>query len=75
LGVVTGASPPAQRAQVSSTFFAVCYVGISLPVVAIGAASNAYGLVRTGEVFGAVIAAISMLAAVALSRQSATEPS
>lgn len=75
LGVVTGASPPAQRAQVSSTFFAVCYVGISVPVVAIGAASNAYGLVRTGEVFGAVIAAISMLAAVALSRQSGTEPS
>jgi predicted MFS family arabinose efflux permease len=75
LGAVSALAPPAQRAQVSSTFFAVCYVGISLPVVAIGAASNAYGLVRTGEVFGGVIAAVALAAFVSLSRQSLTEPS
>jgi MFS family permease len=69
LGAVTSAAPPQHRAQVSSSFFAVCYVGISLPVVAIGAASNAYGLVRTGEVFGGVIAAVSLAAFVALTRE------
>lgn len=68
LGAVTGASPAEERAKVSSTFFAVCYVGISIPVVAIGAASHAYGLIRTGEVFGGVIAALGLAAFVALSR-------
>jgi predicted MFS family arabinose efflux permease len=70
LGAVTSMAPPDQRAQVSSSFFAVCYVGISLPVVAIGAASNAYGLVHTGEVFGGVIAAVSLGAFVSLSRDA-----
>jgi MFS family permease len=71
LGAITAASPPEQRAKVSSTFFAVCYVGISIPVVAIGAASHAYGLVDTGEVFGGVIAAMSLAALAALSRTTA----
>jgi predicted MFS family arabinose efflux permease len=70
LGAVTSSAPPAQRGMVASSFFAICYVGISLPVVAIGAASDRYGLVHTGEVFGGVVAAISLAALVALSRQS-----
>lgn len=69
LGAVTGEAPAQERGKVASTFFAVCYVGISLPVVAIGAASDKYGLVHTGEVFGGVIAAISLAALAALSRQ------
>jgi MFS family permease len=71
LGAITASAPPHERGKVASSFFAVCYVGISLPVVAIGAASDHYGLVRTGEVFGGVIAAISLVALVALSRRSA----
>ncbi|HVV76871.1 MAG TPA: MFS transporter [Mycobacteriales bacterium] len=70
LGEVTGAAPPDRRAQVSSSFFAVCYVGISLPVVGIGAATKAYGLVRTGEVFGGIVAAIAATALVALARST-----
>jgi MFS family permease len=70
LGAVTAAAPTQERGKVASSFFAVCYVGISLPVVAIGAASDAYGLVRTGEVFGGIIAAISLAALVALARAS-----
>lgn len=71
LGAVTSATPPQERGKVASSFFAVCYVGISLPVVAIGAASDAFGLVRTGEVFGAIIAAVSLMALVALARTTA----
>jgi MFS family permease len=70
LGAITASAPPHERGKVASSFFAVCYVGISLPVVAIGAASNHYGLVRTGEVFGGVIAAISLAALIALTRES-----
>jgi MFS family permease len=70
LGAVTAASPADRRAQVSSSFFAVCYVGISLPVVAIGAATKAYGLVRTGEVFGGIVAAIALAALAALARST-----
>jgi predicted MFS family arabinose efflux permease len=70
LGEVTSAAPPDRRAQVSSSFLAVCYVGISLPVVAIGAATKVYGLVRTGEVFGGIVAAIAVAALIALARSS-----
>jgi MFS family permease len=68
LGSVTGASPPDQRAAVSSSFFAVCYVGISLPVVAIGAATDAFGLVRTAEAFAGVMALLSLVALLGLAR-------
>jgi predicted MFS family arabinose efflux permease len=68
LGSITGASPANQRAAVSSSFFATCYVGISLPVIGVGAATNAYGLVHTGEVFAGIIAALSLLALASLAR-------
>jgi MFS family permease len=68
LGSITGASPEDQRAAVSSSFFAVCYVGISLPVVGVGAASNAYGLVHTGEVFAGIIGLLSLAALASLAR-------
>jgi predicted MFS family arabinose efflux permease len=70
LASVTGASPPDQRGAVSSSFFAVCYVGISLPVVGIGAASDAFGLVHTAEVFAGIIAVLALLALVSIARSS-----
>ncbi|MGN6609614.1 MAG: MFS transporter [Jatrophihabitans sp.] len=69
LGAVTGASPADQRAAVSSSFFAVCYVGISLPVVGVGAASDAVGIVRTAEVFAGAIAVLTLLALAGLARR------
>ena len=68
LGSITGAAPADQRAAVSSSFFAVCYVGISLPVIGVGAASDAYGLVRTGEVFAGIVALLSAAALASLAR-------
>ena len=64
LGSITGASPVEQRAAVSSTFFAACYVGISLPVIGVGIGSRAFGLSHTAEVFAGIIAGLSLLALV-----------
>lgn len=66
LGSVTTASPPDQRGGVASTFFTICYVGISIPVVGIGIGTRAYGLVHTGEVFAGVVAVIALAAFVSL---------
>ncbi|WP_252444476.1 MFS transporter [Pseudonocardia humida] len=54
---------PAMRAAVTSSFFVVLYVAISLPVVGVGAAAQAWGLVPAALVF---VAAVAVLAAVAL---------
>jgi MFS family permease len=69
LGLVTQISPAHQRAGVASSFFAVVYVGISLPVVGLGAGTQAYGLVDTGEVFTGVLAVLGLLALASLSRR------
>jgi MFS family permease len=70
LGSITGASPSEHRAAVSSSFFAICYVGISIPVIGVGAGSDAYGLVHTAEVFAGIVAALSLVALVSLARTS-----
>jgi predicted MFS family arabinose efflux permease len=71
LGSVTGASPPEQRAMVSSSFFAVCYVGISVPVVGVGAGTEAFGLVHTAEAFAGLVAVLGLVAVISLARSSA----
>lgn len=73
LGSITGAAPPDQRATVSSSFFAICYVGISLPVIGVGAATDAYGLVRAGEVFAGIVAALALATLAALARSEPIE--
>jgi MFS family permease len=70
LGAIVGASPGQQRAAVSSSFFAVCYVGISLPVVGIGASSDAIGLQKTAVIFAVAIAVLSLVALGSLVRTS-----
>jgi hypothetical protein len=74
LGAILGASPGEQRAAVSSSFFAVCYVGISLPVVGIGASSDAIGLHKTAVIFAVAIAVLSAIALGSLSRTSRSTP-
>lgn len=66
LGLVTQVSPTEQRGGVASSFFAVVYVGISLPVVSIGVGTREYGLVHTGEVFAAILAVLALLALTSL---------
>ena len=66
LGLVTQVIPAEQRGGVASSFFAVVYVGISLPVVGIGVGTREYGLVHTGEVFAAILAVLALLALTSL---------
>lgn len=63
LAAVVERTPTQRRAEVSSTYFVVAYVAISLPVVGEGLAAQAWGL-RTDEVSFAV--AVAILAGICL---------
>jgi MFS family permease len=63
LGSVTDAAPPEKRGEITSSYFVMLYVGISIPVIGEGAAAKTFGLVTSGVVFAALVA---ILAAVAL---------
>jgi hypothetical protein len=68
---------PGERAAVTSSFFIVLYVAISLPVVGVGAASQAWGLVTAGVVFACAVAALAAAALAALlvlHRRASTSP-
>ncbi len=68
---------PASRAGVTSSYFVVLYVAISLPVVGVGAASQAWGLVAAGVVFAvavAVLAAAALAALLVLQRRRVPAP-
>ncbi|MEO6880213.1 MAG: MFS transporter [Mycobacteriaceae bacterium] len=68
LAAVGSLVPPERRAEVTSTFFVVLYVAISLPVVGEGLAAQAWGLRTAGVVFTAAVAALALVALVALLR-------
>jgi MFS family permease len=72
LGTVTAGSPAERRAEVSSSFFLVLYVAISLPVIGVGAAAQVFGLVPAGLVFAGFVALLAAVAFVRLLR--AREP-
>ena len=58
--------PPARRGETNSTFFAVLYAGLSLPVIGAGVMVNVYGLRAGGEIFSAVVAAVALTVGVNL---------
>ena len=58
--------PPHRRAEVTSTFFVVLYIALSLPVIGAGAVATAWGLVAAGVVFAAVTAVLAAVAFVLL---------
>lgn len=61
-------TPPAHRGEVTSLFFVVLYVGISLPVVAVGLGAQAFGLLTAGTVGAAVVALLALVAFAILQR-------
>lgn len=63
---VTAELPADRRAEVTSTFFVVLYIAISVPVIGAGEAANAWGLVTAGVVFSAAVAALAVIALVLL---------
>jgi len=62
LTAVGRVSPEDQRAEVSSTFFVIIYVAISIPVIGVGALAQAAGLVEAGVVFSAVVVLLALVA-------------
>ncbi len=73
MGAVTASSPPDQKAAVTSAFFVVLYVSISLPVVAVGFSVPVFGLEHVGELFVALVALVALLAMISMKRVQARQ--
>jgi MFS family permease len=60
LAAVAERTPPQRRAEVSSTYFVVAYIAISLPVISEGFAARALGLSTSGIVFAASVGVLAL---------------
>jgi MFS family permease len=69
LAGLNAGSPPAQRAEVASSFFVVAYVAISLPVIGVGVLAQSTSLRTAGLIFAGVVAALAAAALVLLLRR------
>ncbi len=67
LAALNAQAPPEQRGAVNSSFFVIAYVAISLPIVGVGAASQAIGLRSAGLIFTGCIAALALAVLLSLS--------
>lgn len=61
LAAVAERTPPERRAEVSSTYFVVAYVAISLPVIGEGLAAQHWGLRTSGITFAIAVAVLAAL--------------
>jgi MFS family permease len=66
MGEITDASPEGQRSEVTSSFFVVLYVGISIPIIGIGLMNRAFGLRRAGIDFAIGVMVLTFIALLAL---------
>jgi MFS family permease len=71
LAAVVECTPAQRRAEVSSTYFVVAYVAISLPVVGEGLAARAWGLRTAGVSFAVAVAVLAAICLVAILAQKA----
>ena len=70
LQAVTSSAPADQRSEVSSTFFIVLYVAISIPVIGVGAGAPVFGLVPTAVGFAGIVALLAVGAFLSLLRRA-----
>lgn len=73
LAAVAERSPADRRAEVSSTYFVVAYVAISLPVVGEGLAAKSLGLRTAGVSFAVAVAILSIGCLIAILIQEKRE--
>jgi MFS family permease len=66
LAAVVELTPPDRRAEVSSTYFVVAYVAISLPVIGEGLAAQAVGLRTAGVGFAIAVAVLATVCLIAI---------
>jgi len=69
LAAVAEKTPPDRRAEVSSTYFVVAYVGLALPVIGEGFAVQLWGLETAGTVFAIAVCVLAALCMVAVLAQ------
>ncbi|WP_268797987.1 MFS transporter [Pseudomonas huanghezhanensis] len=75
MGAVSANSPPDHKAAVTSAYFVVMYISISVPVIAVGFSVHAFGLRHVGEFFASLVAVIALLAMISMKRvQARTSP-
>ncbi len=75
LAGVSDAAPDDQRGEVVSAFYVATWLGAALPVIAVGFAAPAIGLLRSAWIFTAVIVVISLGAMVGLLKLKPTTSS
>ncbi len=76
LAAISELTPPGRRAEISSAYFVVAYVAISLPVIGEGFAARLWGLRTAGVSFAAAVAVLAIGCLIAIvvrerSRQTA----
>jgi len=60
LAAISERTPADRRAEVSSTYFVIGYVAISLPVIGVGLAAEAWGLRTAGVSFAVAVGVLAM---------------
>ena len=71
LAAINARVPAQMRGEVGSSYFVVCYVAISIPVVGVGVLADLANLRTAGVVFSAVVVAIALIACGLLARGEA----
>lgn len=70
LGTVNAGAAPERRGEAVSTFFAVLYTMLSVPVVGVGVLIRATDLRTAGVTFSALVAALAVVVAVGVTRRT-----
>jgi MFS family permease len=74
LAAVAERTPADRRAEVSSSYFVVAYVAISLPVVGVGVAGQRWGLQTAGATFAIAVAILATICLVGILLLEARQP-
>ena len=69
MGAIAAASPVREKSAVTSAFFVVAYIAISVPVIGLGLMASVTSLKTTGITFAAVMGSLAALALVMLIRR------
>jgi MFS family permease len=68
LAAINQRAPVEHRAETASSFFVVMYVGLSVPVIGVGVAANAWSLRGAGIAFSFAVAALVLTVLASLAR-------
>jgi MFS family permease len=70
LAAINQRAPVEHRSETASSFFVVMYIGLSVPVIGVGIAANAWSLRVAGIVFSAAVAALVLAVLASLTRSN-----